>query len=116
MDQSSEDRNSSVALVVLRGAEVEQQLRILGFPRDSFKLFSEEDRHHCLSLTRSSRYPEKMYVAMQPGLVSRILCNPLAGASDPRPLCAFKALSINVGIGEEEGISTGADFLFEGFY
>jgi hypothetical protein len=44
------------------------------------------------------------------------MCDPIAGASDPFSLRADEALSVDVGIGEEEGASTGADGFLEGFY
>jgi hypothetical protein len=53
---------------------------------------------------------------VQPGLVGTILSNPFTGASDPRPFRAYKALSIDMGIGEEESVSTRGNFVLEGFY
>ena len=53
---------------------------------------------------------------MQPGLVTLILSNPFTSAIGPRPFHAYKVLSIDVGIGEEESFSTRADVLIEGFY
>jgi hypothetical protein len=96
-------------------AKVEQQLCILCILRDPFKLFGEEDGEHCLSLARTARYLEKLCTAVQPGLVDIIFSDPFAGTSDPVPFRAYEAFSIDGGIGEEESIPTGADFLIKGF-
>jgi hypothetical protein len=53
---------------------------------------------------------------VQPGLVDVIFSDPFAGTRDPLPFRAYKVLSINVGIGKEEGIPARAGFLVKGFY
>jgi hypothetical protein len=97
-------------------AKVEKQLCILCFLRDLFKLFGKEDGEHCLSLSRTPRYPEKLRNAMQPGLVDTIFSYPFTSTSDFLPFRAYKVLSVNVGIGQKDRIPTRADFLIEGLY
>ena len=55
-------------------------------------------------------------VAVQPGGVARILCDPLASACDSRAFCADHALAVDVGIGEEERVETFAGRFVRGFY
>lgn len=97
-------------------AKVEKQLCILCFLRDLFKLFGKEDGEHCLSLASTPRYPEKLRTAVQPGLVDAIFSDPFACTSDPLPFCAYKVLSINMGIGKKDSIPTRDDILIKGFY
>jgi hypothetical protein len=111
--QSPEDSNGSIALLVLMAAEVEYQLCISQVLRDPF---GEEDGEHCFSLARAPGYPKKARVAMEPRQVTLILRNPFTSAIDPRPFRTYKVLSIDVGIGEEESVSTRAGVSIEGFY
>ena len=96
--------------------EVEEHLYVLCLLCDPFKVFGEEDGQHCLSLARTPRYPEQVRIAVQPGLVDTVLSNPFASANDPHSFCAYKPLSVDIGISEEERVSTLGDLMFEGFY
>lgn len=53
---------------------------------------------------------------MQPGLVTLILRDPFASASDPRPFRAYMFFSIDVRVGEPESVSTRTGSLLEGLY
>jgi hypothetical protein len=116
MDQSAEDSGGSIALLVLIAAEEKYKHCIFLFLHDPFNLLGDEDGQHCFSLARASRYPKEMRIAMQPRPVDLILCNPFTGTSDSFSFRGYKALSIDVRIGEEESVLAGTDLVLQGFY
>lgn len=135
MYKPTEHSYSCVALLVFGAAEEERQLCVLCIVCLSLQLVRQKDRQHRLAFARPARDPQQarvavaiataiataiamtITVAVQPGGVARILCDPLASACDSRAcdsraFCADNALAVDVGIGQEERVATRRGRLF----
>lgn len=109
--QYTEYSDAGVSLFLLMAAEVEYDL-----VPDSLKLIDKEDGEHCLALARIPGYPEKVGVALQPGLVDTIMSNPFTGAIYSHSFRVYDEFSISVGVSKEEIVLAGRDFPLKGFY